>query len=189
MIISEDSWRSLKSSEDVRSPSLSLRTRACSQCFSLQKSEIARKDCHLFILHMVSFLTWIWIDIFVSRKMATTHIFQSGIRNWPASVSTHRCEIHAQGVRVGRYTILTWWLEVLIIFFTYTKKCLFLTLLKCILTRSNFISEYKLHPVGNQVMYIRKMQLKNGMAFKVTLWLTRLLLLNLGQKKGALEIP
>ena len=41
-----------------------------------------------------SFLTWVWFNIFleiVSSKTATTHIFQSGMRNWPASVS--RCEI------------------------------------------------------------------------------------------------
>ena len=36
------------------------------------------------------FLTWVWVNIFleiVSSKMATTHNFQSGVRNWPASVS------------------------------------------------------------------------------------------------------
>ena len=41
-----------------------------------------------------SFLTWVWVNIFleiVSNKTATTHIFLSGVRNWPASVS--RCEI------------------------------------------------------------------------------------------------
>ena len=33
-----------------------------------------------------SFLTWVWVNIFleiVSSKTATTHIFQSGVRNWP----------------------------------------------------------------------------------------------------------
>ena len=37
-----------------------------------------------------SFLTWVWVNIFleiVSSKTATTHIFQSGVRNWPAGVS------------------------------------------------------------------------------------------------------
>ena len=37
-----------------------------------------------------SFLTWVWVNIFleiVSSKTVTTHIFQSGVRNWPASVS------------------------------------------------------------------------------------------------------
>ena len=36
-----------------------------------------------------SFLTWVWVNIFleiVSSKTATTHIFQSGVRNWPAGV-------------------------------------------------------------------------------------------------------
>ena len=66
MIISEDSRRSPKSSEEVRSlPKTSevCRSRAHSQCFSLQKSEIARKVlsyCHLFILHS----TWVWVNIF-----------------------------------------------------------------------------------------------------------------------------
>ena len=41
-----------------------------------------------------SFLTWALVNIFleiVSSKMATTHIFQPGVRNWPAGVSL--CEI------------------------------------------------------------------------------------------------
>ena len=41
-----------------------------------------------------SFLTWVWVNIFLeimSSRTATTHIFQSGVRNWPAGVS--RCEI------------------------------------------------------------------------------------------------
>ena len=40
------------------------------------------------------FLTWVWVNIcleIVSSKTVTTHIFQSGMRNWPASMS--RCEI------------------------------------------------------------------------------------------------
>ena len=43
-----------------------------------------------------SFLTWVWVNIFleiVSSKMATTHIFQSGVRNWPASVSRGEIEV------------------------------------------------------------------------------------------------
>ena len=43
-----------------------------------------------------SFLTWVWVNIFleiVSSKTATTHIFQSGVRNWPASVSRHEIEV------------------------------------------------------------------------------------------------
>ena len=36
-----------------------------------------------------SFLTWVWVNIFleiVSSKTAATHIFQLGVRNWPAGV-------------------------------------------------------------------------------------------------------
>ena len=43
-----------------------------------------------------SFLTWVWVNIFleiVSSKMATTHIFQSGVRNWPASVSWREIKV------------------------------------------------------------------------------------------------
>ena len=43
-----------------------------------------------------SFLTWVWVNIFleiVSSKTATTHIFQSGVRNWPSSVSRREIEV------------------------------------------------------------------------------------------------
>ena len=43
-----------------------------------------------------SFLTWVWVNIFlkiVSSKTATTHIFQSGVRNWPAGVSRREIEV------------------------------------------------------------------------------------------------
>ena len=43
-----------------------------------------------------SFLTWVWVNIFleiVSSKTATTHIFQSGVRNWPASASRREIEV------------------------------------------------------------------------------------------------
>ena len=43
-----------------------------------------------------SFLTWVWVNIFleiVSSKTSTTHIFQSGVRNWPASVSRGEIEV------------------------------------------------------------------------------------------------
>ena len=43
-----------------------------------------------------SFLTWVWVNMFleiVSSKTATTHIFQSGVRNWPASVSRREIEV------------------------------------------------------------------------------------------------
>ena len=57
-----------------------------------------RRSFHLLFTSLYtwfSFLTCVsQVNIFlkiVSSKMATTHIFQSGVRNWPASVS--RCEI------------------------------------------------------------------------------------------------
>ena len=43
-----------------------------------------------------SFLTWVWVNIFleiVSSKTATTHIFQSGVRNLPASMSRREIEV------------------------------------------------------------------------------------------------
>ena len=43
-----------------------------------------------------SFLTWDWVNIFleiVSSKTATAHIFQSGVRNWPAGVSRREIEV------------------------------------------------------------------------------------------------
>ena len=50
----------------------------------------------VFIYTWFSFLTWVWVNIFleiVSSKMATTHIFQSGVRNWPAGVSRREIEV------------------------------------------------------------------------------------------------
>jgi len=44
----------------------------------------------------ISFLTWVWVNIFleiVSSRTATTHIFQSGVRNWPAGVSRREIEV------------------------------------------------------------------------------------------------
>ena len=52
--------------------------------------------CYLFIYAWFSFLTWVWVNIFleiVSSKTATTHIFQSGMRNWLTSVSWHEIEV------------------------------------------------------------------------------------------------
>ena len=43
-----------------------------------------------------SFLTWVWVNIFleiVSSKTATTHIFQSGVRNRSAGVSGREIEV------------------------------------------------------------------------------------------------
>ena len=43
-----------------------------------------------------SFLTWVWVNLFlkiVPSKTATTHIFQSGVRNWSAGVSGREIEV------------------------------------------------------------------------------------------------
>ena len=44
----------------------------------------------------------------MSSKTATTHIFQSGVRYWPAGVSRREIEVFNQpaGVRVGRYILV-----------------------------------------------------------------------------------
>ena len=52
--------------------------------------------CYLFIYTWFSFLTWVWVNIFLeilSSKTATTHIFQSGVRNWPAGLSRREIEV------------------------------------------------------------------------------------------------
>ena len=44
----------------------------------------------------ISFLTWVWVNIFleiVLSRTATTHIFQSGVKNWPAGVSRREIEV------------------------------------------------------------------------------------------------
>ena len=57
-----------------------------------------------------SFLTWVWVNIFleiVSSKTTTTHIFQSGMRNWPTSVS--RCEIEVFNPQVWELAGIIFW--------------------------------------------------------------------------------
>ena len=54
-----------------------------------------------------SFLTWVWVNIFleiVSNKTATTHIFQSGVRNWPVSVSRREIQL----TRSSRNVLSDW---------------------------------------------------------------------------------
>ena len=108
-IISEDSRRGPKSSEDVRS----IRTRI--NAISLPVLFTSKlRDCEEGIViysfyTWFSLLTWVRVNIFleiVSSKTAATHIFQSGVRNWPAGVSRREIEVfNPQGVRVGRYTV------------------------------------------------------------------------------------
>ena len=89
-------WRKRK--QPLHFPSPSLRTHAnASSLRVLFTSKIRDRKEGIVIYSFYtwfSFLTWVWVHIFleiVSSKTATTHIFQSGVRNWPASVS--RCEI------------------------------------------------------------------------------------------------
>ena len=95
-----------KKSEDFRSLpkakllSPSLRTRINSSSLPvLFTSKIRDREEGIVIYSFYtwfSFLTWVWVNIFleiVSSKTATTHIFQSGVRNWPASVSRREIEV------------------------------------------------------------------------------------------------
>ena len=102
-----------KSSENVQSSSPS--TNVSSQCFSLQKSEIARKV--LSFIHYThgfrslhgSELTHFW-KLRQARGQQLTFFNQAweiGPQAWVrvrSKFSTRRRETHAQGVRVGRYT-------------------------------------------------------------------------------------
>ena len=95
-----------KKSEDVRSlpkaklSSPSLRTRiSASSLPVLFTSKIRDHEeggvIYSFYTWFLS-LTWVWVNIFlgiVSSKTATTHIFQSGVRNWPAGVSRREIEV------------------------------------------------------------------------------------------------
>ena len=92
-IISEDSPRSPKSSEDVRSLP---KTSSLPVLFT---SKIRDREEGIVIYSFYtwfSFLTWVLVNIFleiVSSKTATTHIFQSGVRNWPTGVSQREIEV------------------------------------------------------------------------------------------------
>ena len=113
---SEVFWRRPKSSEEVRSLlktsevcrrrsyrsylSPSLRTRInASSLPVLFTSKIRDREEGIVIYSFYtwfSFLTWVWVHIFleiVSSRTATTHIFQSGVRNWPANVSQREIEV------------------------------------------------------------------------------------------------
>ena len=82
----------------LSSPSLRTRIKASSLPV-LFSSKIRDREEDIVIYSFYtwfSFLTWVWINIFlelVSSKTATSHIFQSGVRNWPASVSRREIEV------------------------------------------------------------------------------------------------
>ena len=93
-------WTSIRSLLKAKLSSLSLRTCINSSLLPVTYFKNQRSHgryCHLFIVHMVFVpyigLSYIWVIFLeiLSSKMATNHIFQSGVRNWPASM--RRCEI------------------------------------------------------------------------------------------------
>ena len=70
-----------------------------------------------------SFLTWVWVNIFleiVSSKTATTHIFQSGVRNWSAGVSGCEIEVFNPQAWDSRLRRESW--QVYILTTTSTKE-------------------------------------------------------------------
>ena len=110
MIISKDSQVSLKSSEEFRrhlKSSEDFRSINASTLPVLSTSKIRGCEEGIIIYEFYTwflFLTWVWVNIFleiVSSKTATTHIFQSGVRNWPVSVSWCEIEVFTPtGVRL-----------------------------------------------------------------------------------------
>ena len=98
--------RSPKSSEDVRlwrkrKQSSHLRTRINASSLSVLFTSKNRDREEGIVIYSFytwfSFLTWVWVNIYIfgnlSSKTATTHIFQSSVRNWPASVSRREIEV------------------------------------------------------------------------------------------------
>ena len=92
-----------KISEEVRSlPKTSELCRTLPKASSLPvlfTSKIRDREAGIVIYSFYtwfSFLTWVWVNIFleiVSSKTATTHIFQSGARNWSAGMSGREIEV------------------------------------------------------------------------------------------------
>ena len=98
--------RFLKKSEGVRSlPKAKLSSPSLKTCINaslrpvLFTSKIRDREESIVIYSFYtwfSFVTWVWVNIFlkiVSSKTATTHIFQSGVRNWPVGVSRREIEV------------------------------------------------------------------------------------------------
>ena len=67
-----------------------------SSAFHFKNQRSRGRNCHLSILHMVFVpymgLSYIFLEV-VSSKTAATHIFESGVRNWPAGVSPRGTEV------------------------------------------------------------------------------------------------
>ena len=97
---SDDFRRCPKSAEGevISNPSLIMRINSSSLpvLFTLKIRDREEGIVIYSLYTWFSFLIWVWVNIFleiVSSKKATTHIFQSGVRNWPASVSRREIEV------------------------------------------------------------------------------------------------
>ena len=133
-IIPEDSQWSrslLKKSEVFRSLSMRINASLLLVRFPSKFRDRDEGTVNYSFYAWFSFLTWVWVNIFleiVSKKMATTHIFESGMRNWPASVS--RCEIEVFNLQAWDsrlrheswqvyIMLITYYLTVLIVAFIF----------------------------------------------------------------------
>ena len=153
--------RSLKSSEDVWSLPKAKLSRKCLST----KSEIARKVLsfphftHGFRSLHGSELTNIFLE-FVSSKMATTHIFQSGVRNWPTSVSRREIKVFNSQARDSRLRRESWQVYIMLFYTLLSSWCLLSPLIliyKCWL-RIHFIGK----PPGRNTLILSSNHLSHA---------------------------
>ena len=110
-----------------------------------------------------SFLTWVWVNIFleiVSSKMATTHIFQSGVRNWPTSVSRREIKVFNSQARDSRLRRESWQVYIMLFYTLLSSWCLLSPLIliyKCWLT-IHFIGE----PPGRNTLILSSNHLSHA---------------------------
>ena len=97
--IPEEVWSLPKKSEVFRRRLKSYdvyKHEVASSAFHFKNQRSRGRNCHLFILHIVFVpymgLSYICLEV-VSTKTATTHILESGVRNWPAGVSRREIEV------------------------------------------------------------------------------------------------
>ena len=55
-----------------------------------------------------SFLIWVWVNIFLDLVSSKTHIFQSGVRNWLASVSRREIKVFNPQAWDSRLRRVSW---------------------------------------------------------------------------------
>ena len=84
-----------------------------------------------------SFLTWVGVNIFleiVSSRTVTTHIFQSGVRNWPVGVSRREIEVfNPQAWELAGIVFM--WLSILLLLSRRTCKVLMMREMFCQITQ------------------------------------------------------